>query len=274
VERPPRPLFICGCRCSEARSFEPRSNDQILRVEWRAMKTIVSAALLCLLVGVVCAQEKAVPVGEEGHHQLALENEYTRVFRVAIAPKDSTLMHQHDRDYVYVMIGSSQVEVVKPGAAPTQMKLNDGDVKFTKGPLTHKVTNTGDTLFVNLTIEVKKASTKAVCGASWAGQAEKPDTCRLTGFAGGIGQGFDLETDQVLAYIYSVMGSTTGVTAHDADNPRLVVALAPLRCLCGGSQELEMKAGDVTWLPKGILANVSKTGNGSPRFVTVSFKWA
>ena len=106
----------------------------------RAMKTIVSAALFCLLVGVVCAQEKAVPVGEEGHHQLVLENEYTRVFHVVLAPKESTLMHQHDRDYVYVMIGSSQVEVVKPGAAPTQMKLNDGDVKFTKGPLTHKVT--------------------------------------------------------------------------------------------------------------------------------------
>ncbi len=137
----------------------------------RAMKTIVSAALFCLLVGVVCAQEKAVPVGEEGHHQLVLENEYTRVFHVVLAPKESTLMHQHDRDYVYVMIGSSQVEVVKPGAAPTQMKLNDGDVKFTKAPLAHKVTNIGDTPFVNLTIEVKKASTKSVCGASWAGVA-------------------------------------------------------------------------------------------------------
>ncbi len=48
------------------------------------------------------------------------------------------------------------------------MKLNDGDVKFTKAPLAHKVTNIGDTPFVNLTIEVKKASTKSVCGASWA----------------------------------------------------------------------------------------------------------
>ena len=104
-----------------------------------------------------------------------LENEYTRVFHVVLAPKESTLMHQHDRDYVYVMIGPSQVEVVKPGAAPTEMKLNDGDVKFTKAPLAHKVTNIGDTPFVNLTIEVKKASTKSVCGASWAEvEAEKP----------------------------------------------------------------------------------------------------
>ena len=177
------------------------------------MKTIVSAALFCVLVGVVCAQEKAVPVGEEGHHQLVLENEYTRVFHVVLAPKDSTLMHQHDRDYVYVMIGSSQVEVVKPGAAPTQMKLNDGDVKFTKGPLTHKVTNTGDTPFVNLTIEVKKASTKSVCGASWAGvEAEKPQSCEMTLVTGIAGQTYHLETDSVEARSWFTAGSGTGVT--------------------------------------------------------------
>jgi quercetin dioxygenase-like cupin family protein len=148
------------------------------------MKTLVSAVLLCALLGSVCAQEETVPVAEEGHHQLLLENEYTRVFHVVIAPKDSTLMHQHDRDYVYVMIGSSQVEVVKPGVAPMQMKLNDGDVKFTKGPLAHKVTNIGDTPFVNLTIEVKKASAKAVCGASWAGvQATGKCYARCEGYS-------------------------------------------------------------------------------------------
>ena len=136
-----------------------------------------NVAALCLLDR-LCAQEKAVPVGEEGHHQLVLENEYTRVFHVVLVPKESTLMHQHDRDYVYVMIGPSQVEVVKAGSAPAEMKLNDGDVKFTKAPLAHKVTNTGETPFVNLTIEVKKPSTKAVCGASWAGvQAEKKRIC-------------------------------------------------------------------------------------------------
>ena len=133
------------------------------------MKRMLSAVLCCALLGSLCAQEKAVPVGEEAHHQLVLENEYTRVFHVVLVPKESTLMHQHDRDYVYVMIGPSQVEVVKAGSAPTQMKLNDGDVKFTKAPLAHKVTNTGETPFVNLTIEVKKPSTKSVCGASWAG---------------------------------------------------------------------------------------------------------
>ena len=239
----------------------------------RAMKTIVSAALFCLLVGVVCAQEKAVPVGEEGHHQLVLENEYTRVFHVVLAPKESTLMHQHDRDYVYVMIGSSQVEVVKPGAAPTQMKLNDGDVKFTKAPLAHKVTNIGDTPFVNLTIEVKKASTKSVCGASWAGvQAEKPERCGQTFVSGIVGQTWDLETDAVVARTWFMTHEGPEGSPHDAENPRLLVALTPLQCQYSDNRRLKMKAGDVAWIDRGVFVNVSKTERLSPRFVAVYFK--
>ena len=231
------------------------------------------AVLCCVLLGSVGAQEKPVPVGEEGHHQLVLENEYTRVFHVVLAPKESTLMHQHDRDYVYVMIGSSQVEVMRPGASPMQMKLNDGDVKFTKAPLTHKVTNIGETPFVNLTIEVKKESTKAVCGASWAGvQPEKPQYCEMTLVTGFAGQTYHFETDSVEARSWFTAGSGTGVTPGDYENARLLVALAPLRCLCGGSQDLQMKSGEAAWVPKGTVANVSKTGNFSPRFVMVSFK--
>jgi hypothetical protein len=182
-------------------------------------------------------------------------------------------MHQHDRDYVYVMIGSSQVEVVKPGAAPTQMKLNDRDVKFTKGPLTHKVTNTGETPFVNLTIEVKKASTKAVCGASWAAvEAEKPHDCGMTLATGFVGQTHNLETDVLSALTLFTAGSGTGINLREDDTPGLVVALTALRCVCGGGQELEMKAGDVAWVSRGTLAKVSKTSSASASFVMVTFK--
>ena len=244
------------------------------------MKTIMSAALFCLLAGVVCAQEKAVPVGEEGHHQLVLENEYTRVFHVTLAPKESTLMHQHDRDYVYVMIGSSQVEVVKPGAAPTQMKLNDGDVKFTKGPLAHKVTNTGDTPFVNLTIEVKKASTKSVCGASWAGQVPPGTICGGSG--GGTNGGASwskvraLETDAVSADLVTSSDLFLVDTANG--HPILVVALTPFTAneLTTDKATIvegkKLEAGNVFWVPANEMVNVV-SGQGEPaKFVLVEFQ--
>jgi quercetin dioxygenase-like cupin family protein len=237
-----------------------------------ALKIRLSAVLLCALLGSAGAQEKTVPVAEEGHHQLVLENEYTRVFHVVVAPKDSTLVHEHDRDYVYVMIGSSQVEATKLGGSPTVMKLNDGDVKFTKAPLTHKVTNVGETPFVNLTIEVKKASTKAVCGVSWAGQAEKPERCGQTFVVGIVGQTWDLETDAVVARTWFMMHQGTEGTPHDAENPRLLVALTPLQCQYPDNRKLKMKAGDVAWIDRGVFVNVSETKKLSPRFVVVYFK--
>lgn len=231
------------------------------------MKILVSAVLLCALLGSVCAQEKTVPVAEEGHHQLVLENEYTRVFHVVIAPKDSTLMHQHDRDYVYVMIGSSQVEVVKPGAAPTQMKLNDGDVKFTKGPLAHKVTNIGDTPFVNLTIEVKKASTKAVCGASWAG-------VQATGKCYGRCEGYSCEsqelvTDAVQANTYDApSGGSVGV----CPTPSLIVPLQEVE-VTNGSKKVKLQPGEVTWIPANAKAQVTAAVSaGRGKWVVVSFE--
>lgn len=240
------------------------------------MKTFVLAALICALAGSAGAQEKTVAVAEEGHHQLVLENEYTRVFHVVVAPKDSTLMHQHDRDYVYVMIGASQVEVVKPGAAPAQMKLNDGDVKFTKAPLAHKVTNIGGTPFVNLTIEVKKASTKAVCGTSWAGQAEV-EPCRAQVHGGGVSE---------IPEFYNL--ATDVVSADSIDTPRpygisgyasLLVALSPLTVKPFGRRpehtiagEHRLQPGDVFPFAVRQWASVVPDPGQSAKFVLVEFR--
>ena len=241
-----------------------------------ALKIRLSAVLLCTLLGSVGAQEKAVPVSEEAHHQLVLENEYTRVFHVIVAPKDSTLIHQHDRDYVYVMIGSSQVEATKLGAAPTEMKLNDGDVKFTKAPVTHKVRNIGETPFVNLTIEVKKASTKAVCGASWAGQAEV-EPCRAQVHGGGVSE---------IPEFYNL--ATDVVSADSIDTPRpygisgyasLLVALSPLTVKPFGRRpehtiagEHRLQPGDVFPFAVRQWASVVPDPGQSAKFVLVEFR--
>jgi quercetin dioxygenase-like cupin family protein len=236
----------------------------------RAMKMIVSAALFCVLVGVVCAQEKAVPVGEEGHHQLVLENEYTRVFHVVLAPKESTLMHQHDRDYVYVMIGSSQVESLKQGAAPTQMKLNDGDVKFTKGPLTHKVTNVGDTPFVNLTIEVKKASTKSVCGASWAGVGSAGTACGVGGRISGGDAFVDAQNLETVAVAADTLTVSTPYVVGDSD--RQPTLLVPLTALKAGVTGKQLKPWDTLWIAASSKVSVASNQAGPAKFVLVKFR--
>jgi len=236
------------------------------------MRVILAAFAGCLFAVLAFSQDKTVPVAEEGHHQMVLENEYTRVFHVVVPPKESTLVHQHDRDYVWVQIGSADLSNARVGSAAADVKLADGEVKFAKGGFAHKVTDVGDTPFVNVTIEVKKASTKAIYGASWAEvKPEKPEG-GLISIAGPGGQIANLATDAVEAHTYFTTGSGTGVTPGDADNPRLLVAVSALRCACGGPQDKEMKSGDVTWVAKGTAAKVSKTDSKGARFVMVSFK--
>ena len=237
------------------------------------MKTIRCVLAICWLAVAMAAQEKPVAITAESHHQLVLENEYTRVFHVVVPSKQSTLVHAHDLDYVSVQIGAVDFTNEKVGAAPAEVKLDDGAVKFAKGGFAHKITILSDTPFENLTIEVKKASTKVVCGATWPGvPAEEPEGCGLERITGQLGESSNVRTDAVEVHSYFLVERARSVVVHDEGDPRLLVPLTQLSCECGGAKALEMKRGDVAWVAKGTPAKVSKVGSESPQFVTVAFK--
>src|SRR5947209_2044773 len=69
----------------------------------------------------------AVPITSEPHHHLSLQNDYVKVYEVEVAPHQSTLLHQHDRDYVYITIGDAQVTSAIPGRQEVHLKLADGE---------------------------------------------------------------------------------------------------------------------------------------------------
>ena len=54
--------------------------------------------------------ETAVSIISEPRHHLVLENDYARVFKVDVPPHTSTLMHQHEHAYVYVVLGPAEIE--------------------------------------------------------------------------------------------------------------------------------------------------------------------
>lgn len=97
-----------------------------------------------------------VPITQEEHHHLVLENDYVRVFHVVVPPHSETKFHQHDMDYVFVTLGDSVVESERVGEQPVKLELKDGDTRFTKGGFAHKAVNLSDKPFVNVTVELKK----------------------------------------------------------------------------------------------------------------------
>jgi quercetin dioxygenase-like cupin family protein len=118
---------------------------------------------LCLLVSVsLWAQQPTAPVEltSESSHHLVIENIFVRAFAVTVAPKQSTAMHRHGKDYLTVALGDSEILNVKEGAQPVPVKFKDGDVRFAPGGLVHLVTNSSDSVtFRNITIELMQPTT-------------------------------------------------------------------------------------------------------------------
>jgi quercetin dioxygenase-like cupin family protein len=68
-------------------------------------------SILLLLVTAVLAAQTApeVEITAEPHHHLVFENAQIRAFYVDISPHTDTLMHWHRHDYIYVMLGASEI---------------------------------------------------------------------------------------------------------------------------------------------------------------------
>src|ERR671933_1885186 len=115
-----------------------------------ALKTI-AAALTALAVLFHTSSQSPVPVSREPRHHLKFENQFVRVFDVLVPPGDATLFHVHANDYVFVTVGGARLKAEVMGDRPSDLNLTAGEVRFSKAPLTHRVTNVGPTPFRNIT---------------------------------------------------------------------------------------------------------------------------
>lgn len=115
-------------------------------------------SLFLLVSAVLWAQEPGapVPVDQEPMHHLYLANEYVRVFKVEVPVGGRTLLHQHDRDYLFVVLGDADIINARQGAPAMEQKLKDGDTAYAKGGFAHVAINHGLAPFRNVTIEVVK----------------------------------------------------------------------------------------------------------------------
>ncbi|MFN8573643.1 MAG: hypothetical protein U0132_16430 [Gemmatimonadaceae bacterium] len=112
--------------------------------------------LLCiaLIAGKTLQAQGSVPVTQEPRHHYAFSNADLRVFDVVVPTGDTTLFHLHASDYAYITFGGAELVAEVMGNAPTPLSLKDGEVRFSRAPLTHRVSNPSARPFHNLTIEL------------------------------------------------------------------------------------------------------------------------
>jgi quercetin dioxygenase-like cupin family protein len=218
-----------------------------------------------LLVSIATlAQQQPVPITSEPSHHMVIENQYVRVFDVTVAPKATTLVHQHDHDYLFVTLGDSDVISARTGAAPAELLLKDGETRFTPGNFSHAAINKSDKPFHNITIELLQPSTHVKsCGDC------RPAPLCDSGPCATMDE--PIVSDQ---WIVSSVTMRPGAALRNTHpGPVLFVAINDVD-LAGdtqGTQSIKLQSGKYAWITQwaGILQNRAEQ---PARYVTLEFK--
>src|SRR3954469_24634939 len=202
---------------------------------------------LLLISALAWAQQAAAPVAvaidREPVHHLFLENETVRVFKVEVPAGGRTMLHQHDRDYLFVTLGDSDVTNARQNEPARRLKLKDGDIGFTKGGFAHvAINNDKEHAFRNVTVEIMKA----------APDANAEPSQQVVG--AGMNVTWMVDNERALGEVYELEpGATTPL--HEHKRAHLAVALNDFTLendVAGkGKTTTTRKAGDVAWVPGG-----------------------
>ena len=190
------------------------------------MRTSHVAGLVFLATAALAQQQQSVEITSEPSHHLVLENEYVRAFDVTVAPKATTMIHRHHRDYLFVTLGDSDVTSARVGEKPAQLILKDGEVRFTPGGFAHAAINNSDQPFHNITIELlKRSSSIKAC----SGSCDESVNC-----AGDMAGSADCPNliDRISSDQWKVswlrLPASSSLRDHSYKGPHLIVALTPL----------------------------------------------
>jgi quercetin dioxygenase-like cupin family protein len=222
---------------------------------------------LFLLIPFLAAQTTTeVEITAEPSHHLALENQYIRVFKVEVAPHTSTLMHRHRHDYVYVTIGDAHLSNEVEGKPPVEVKLTDGDTRFTAGNFAHIARNLSDQPFRNVTIELVQD------GKSQHTPVSAEEAVEQT-FPGGRSKFLFLRDEAHVTEINLEPGDS--VPSRSFGGPQLLVAISDLDIRSDLRSvtpvPVKLRSGDIQWLAGGYDPVLTNVGKSTARFVTVEF---
>ena len=231
------------------------------------MKPTLAFLLVCAAISLSAADnDTVVPVSQEPHHHLVLENEYTRVYDVTVPAHQSTLMHRHDNDYLVVILDPAEIRNDVLGRPVTAGHAGKGEVRFAAAPLTHRLINNGDTPFRNITIEILKNKS-----------GTPKETTPERGIDVGHGGLIDTVVDNREVRVQDVQIAAGGMLhKHTHKFPFLVVALSDLDLhnMPQGKPAamVQQKTGEVKWSGAGATHEMMNMGKQEAHFIEVEFK--
>jgi quercetin dioxygenase-like cupin family protein len=225
------------------------------------------APLPLLLSALLLAQATEVEITAEPHHHLVFSNDQIRVFNVEVPPSQATLMHWHHHDYFYVTLGDIDLTNEVEGKPPAEVKLKDGETRFSPGPFAHLVRDLSPQPFRNVTIELMQDDKLRQSPAHW------DEDRGLNVLQGGTREIIFVKDGVRVSEVELQPGGM--IPAHHHSGPHFAVAVTDyqLRSDRAGkpAEKIEMKAGESRWFAGNYSHTVTNVGHTSAKYVTLEF---
>ncbi len=228
-------------------------------------RALLFFAAVLLPAAFAVAQE--VEITSEPSHHLALQNEYVRVFKVEVASQAATLMHRHRHDYLFVTLGDSRISNEVQGKAPLELKHADGECEFARGNFAHVARNLSDQPFRNVTIELMQDEKFRNAPSPWPMEGGDQE------FPGGRLKVLFVRAGARVSEIDLQPGAAVPKRHY---GPRLLIAVTHLKTRENAEQQrgtlVDIKSGDIKWLPGEKNTTVANAGKLPARLVMVEFR--
>jgi hypothetical protein len=235
------------------------------------------------------APQGPVPITEEPHHRLVLQNDFTHVYNVTVPPLDTTLLHQHDLPYLFVVLGPADINNNITGKGELHQVLADGEVHYSPGHFSHIVRTDSGMAFHNVTVELVRpqGTPKNLCKDVLQGAPLNcPDPAPAPASPATKGkkaapkvsqQDRDdvpyFETDEIRVDLHRVSSGDDYVDATPKTDALLIgLTNANLDANLGGEHIQFLHGGDVMWLPAGQRRRIVDFLGTHSGFLLVSFK--
>jgi hypothetical protein len=247
------------------------------------MKSRISTTLFCLSLGALAHAQTAVPVTAEPHHHQVYSDSNVRVFAVEVDAHTSTLLHQHDRDYVWVALGASAFVNAVAGKPEVPVVALDASVHFSRGGFAHIARIDGDAPFRNVTIELLQPqdNPRNLCEQVLAGQPMNCPDATAVGDGEFLGAAARpaFATDQTRVTFLAIAAGRT-LRLSPSKNPPLLVALSDLgetvkiTCEVPGetlTMASGMRPGQGFTPSRSVSCALQNTGRTPVRFLAMDF---
>ncbi len=89
------------------------------------------------------------PIGTE----VLFEDDEVRVWKLDLAAGEATPFHEHQHDYVFVVVAGGSTETINSDGTSERSTDRRGDAVHHHAPLVHQLRNLGDSRYVNVIVE-------------------------------------------------------------------------------------------------------------------------